>query len=76
MTLNNSQNGTSVKVTIHAGYVDFAEIKTLDLLSVTPETDNTQQRTGTTVNLAVADTMPKYGNYSGTLTFSVITSEE
>ena len=68
--LTNESNSTSLKCFVTTANTNYITKKT-DLIDVTNMTDNSADQTAT-LNFSVSS-LPSYGKYTGTLTFSVVT---
>lgn len=75
MTLTNSEKNATLDCIIRPNSSNSSEYltKNTNLISVTNKTDNASDRSST-LNFSVSGSLPSYGRYTGTLTFSVITA--
>ena len=74
MNLTNTEDGSQLKCEITSSELGNIMPGSL-LISVTNETPNTEDQ-ACTLDFSVTETLPAYGKYVGTLTFSITTSNE
>ena len=72
MSLENTSNNSNLKCQITSSETEYVK-KTTNLISVTNKTLNTEDQT-CTLNFSVKETLPSYGKYVGTLTFTITTA--
>ena len=72
MMLKNTENDSQLRCEIYHQGTESLKYTT-DLISVTNQTSNTEDKSHT-LRFNVTNDLPSYGKYTGTLTFSVVTA--
>ena len=72
MSLSNAANDSTLTCSITSDVETYIK-KTTSLISVTNKTLNTEDQT-CTLDFSVTETLPSYGKYVGTLTFTITTA--
>lgn len=72
MILRNEKNSSQLTCNIRTSGVQYIASRPYTLISVTDQMDNSSNRNATLL-FELASSMPAYGKYTGTLTFSVVT---